>query len=168
MELLQEVIANYDGTVLIVSHDRDFLDRTITTLLAFEGDAKIVAHAGGYSDYLGRRHAVAARQENASKSQQSTKKMSTFDKPKSNRLPRLSYKDQHILNTVPALLTNLDAQIAHIETALMGPDLFTNDPAQFDKLANQLAELKAEKIDKEEAWLVAAEKAEAIAINKQT
>ena len=59
LELLQEVIANYDGTVLIVSHDRDFLDRTVTGILAFEGDAKIVAHAGGYSDYLNRKKASA-------------------------------------------------------------------------------------------------------------
>ena len=56
LELLQEVIADYDGTVLIVSHDRDFLDRTVTSILAFEGDAKIVAHAGGYSDYLRRKN----------------------------------------------------------------------------------------------------------------
>ena len=62
LELLQEVIADYDGTILIVSHDRDFLDRTVTALLAFEGDARVVSHAGGYSDYLQRRMAADARQ----------------------------------------------------------------------------------------------------------
>ena len=60
LELLQEVVADYDGTMLIVSHDRDFLDRTVTGILAFEGDAKIVSHAGGYSDYLGRKRAAEA------------------------------------------------------------------------------------------------------------
>merc|ERR1712023_538683 len=59
LDLLQEVIADYEGTVLIVSHDRDFLDRTVTAVLAFEGDAKIVAHAGGYSDYLTRKQTTA-------------------------------------------------------------------------------------------------------------
>ena len=62
LELRQEVIADYDGTVMIVSHDRDFLDCTVTGILAFEGDAKIVAHVGGYSDYVARKNAAEARE----------------------------------------------------------------------------------------------------------
>ena len=82
LELLQEVIADYDGTVLIVSHDRDFLDRTVTGILAFEGDAKIVAHAGGYSDYL-RRKKVDNLGQTRKTAQKKTKK-SVPEKPKRN------------------------------------------------------------------------------------
>ena len=105
LELLQEVIADYDGTVLIVSHDRDFLDRTVTAVLAFEGDAKIVAHAGGYSDYLARKQATAARRSDNARDTKSAKKSTPVDKPKPNRAPRLSFKDQHILDTMPALIS---------------------------------------------------------------
>ena len=162
LELLQEVIADYDGTVLIVSHDRDFLDRTVTAVLAFEGDAKIVAHAGGYSDYLARKQATAARRSDNARDTKSAKKSTPVDKPKPNRAPRLSYKEQHILDTMPALISGLETQIATIETELAVADLFATDPAKFNQLADQLAVLQADKADKEDAWLSAAEKAEAI------
>ena len=163
LELLQEVIADYDGTVLIVSHDRDFLDRTVTAVLAFEGDAKIVAHAGGYSDYLARKQATAARQAGSARDGKSAKKSTVADKPKPNRAPRLSFKDQHILDSMPTLIADLEKQIATIETALAAPDLFATDPAKFNKLADQLAAMQTDKAEKEDAWLTAAEKAEAIA-----
>ena len=162
LELLQEVIANYDGTVLIVSHDRDFLDRTVTAVLAFEGDAKIVAHAGGYSNYLARKQATAARRSDNARDTKSAKKSTPVDKPKPNRAPRLSYKDQHILDTMPALISGLETQIATIETELAVADLFSTDPAKFNQLADQLVLLQADKAGKEDAWLSAAEKAEAI------
>ena len=163
LELLQEVIADYDGTVLIVSHDRDFLDRTVTAILAFEGDAKIVIHAGGYSDYLARKRATAARQAGNVRNSKSAKKSTSADKPKPNRTPRLSFKDQHVLDSMPALIADLEKQIATIETTLAAPYLFAIDQAKFSELANQLAALQADKAKKEDAWLTAAEKAEAIA-----
>ena len=163
LELLQEVIADYDGTVLIVSHDRDFLDRTVTAVLAFEGDAKIVAHAGGYSDYLTRKQTTASRRAGSRRDSKLAKKSATSDKPKPNRAPRLSFKDQHILDTMPALIADLESQIATIETALAAPNLYATDPTKFNKLADQLAALQTDKAEKEDAWLTAAEKAEAIA-----
>ena len=163
LELLQEVIADYDGTVLIVSHDRDFLDRTVTAILAFEGNAKIVAHAGGYSDYLVRKQATAARQAGCVRVSKSAKKAAAADKPKSNRAPRLTFKDQHTLDSMPTLIADLDKQIATIEKALAAPELFATDPDKFNRLAEQLAAIRADKSEKEDAWLTAAEKAEAIA-----
>ena len=147
LELLQEVIADYDGTVLIVSHDRDFLDRTVTAILAFEGEAKIVAHAGGYSEYLARKQEIAVRRVNSVRDGKSVKKSVVADKSKLNRKPRLSYKDQHILDTVPTLIADLETQIVRIETALAAPDLFAVDPAKFKKLADQLAALQADKAE---------------------
>ena len=141
----------------------EFLDRTVTAILAFEGNAKIVAHAGGYSDYLARKLETATHQSGGARGSKSAKKSAVPDKPKPNRAPRLSFKDQHILDSMPALIANLEKQIATVETALAAPDLFATDPAKFNKLADQLAAMQTDKAEKEDAWLTAAEKAEAIA-----
>jgi ATP-binding cassette subfamily F protein uup len=160
LELLQEVIADYDGTVLIVSHDRDFLDRTVTGILAFEGAAKIVAHAGGYSDYLARKKAAEARQ--TEKSDRKKPKKSASANPKTNRPARLSFRDKHRLDTLPDEIAAIDAEIASIETKLAVPDLFQNDPDLFNWLVDMLAAQKDSKDQKEMEWLEAAEKAEAL------
>jgi len=162
LELLQEVIADYDGTVLIVSHDRDFLDRTVTAILAFEGDSKIVSHAGGYSDYLARRQAALARRTGTTNRGNGQKKSTAPDKPKSVRAPRLSFKDQHILDTMPDKIAAIETEILAVETALATANLFASDPHRFNKLAAQLTALQNDKAEKEEAWLDAAEKAEAL------
>ena len=160
LELLQEVIADYDGTVLIVSHDRDFLDRTVTGILAFEGEAKIVAHAGGYSDYLARKKATEARQTNKSGSKKPRK--SVPKKLKTNRHARLSFRDKHRLDILPDKIAAIDAEIAAIETKLAVPDLFQNDPDLFKRLVDMLAAQKDSKDQKEIEWLEAAEKADAL------
>ena len=148
------------STVLIVSHDRDFLDRTVTGILAFEGEAKIVAHAGGYSDYLVRKKATEARQTD--KSDNKKPKKSAPDKPKTNRPARLSFRDKHRLDTLPDEIAAIDAEIATIETKLAVPDLFQNDPDLFNRLVDMLAAQKDSKDQKEMEWLEAAEKAEAL------
>ena len=103
-------------------------DRTVTAVLAFEGDAKIVAHAGGYSDYLARKQAAAARRSDYVRDNKSAKKSTSWTN-KPNRAPRLSFKDQHILDTMPALISGLETQIATIETELALP-IFRNGPSQ--------------------------------------
>ena len=85
IDLLQEVVSDYDGTVLIVSHDRDFLDRTVTGLLAFEEDGRVVAHAGGYSDYLERRRKQQDKQAKAATGQQKPRKHNTSRNKRSDR-----------------------------------------------------------------------------------
>jgi len=180
LELLQEVIADYDGTVLIVSHDRDFLDRTVTGLLTFEGDGKIVAHAGGYSDYLERRKRAAERANDRAlerdegrsakgegkgggKSARKAKVGKTGkDDGGSNsmRAPRLSFKDKHALDTLPAEIEALDAKIEQLEAVFNDPDLFAKDPDRFTRTADAITSLRADKEAKEMAWLAAAEKAE--------
>ena len=127
LELLQEVIANYDGTILIVSHDRDFLDRTVTALLTFEGDARVVSHAGGYSDYLQRRKAAGARQLARTVNQperkagrKSTKgtNASKSGVKAANRPARLTFRDQHALDRLPVEIEQLAAAIAKLEEVM--------------------------------------------------
>ncbi|MGC6519911.1 MAG: ABC-F family ATP-binding cassette domain-containing protein [Candidatus Puniceispirillaceae bacterium] len=168
LDLLQEVIAEYDGTILIVSHDRDFLDRTVTAILAFEGDGKVSAHAGGFSDYLGRRTAAAARRaakEEARKgggksAAKAASKPNT--KPVGNRTAKLSFKDQHALDTLPGEIEALETEIARLEDRLADPELFAKNPEKFAAAADRLSAARAEKDEKELRWLEAAEKAEAL------
>ena len=160
LELLQEVIADYDGTVLIVSHDRDFLDRTVTSILAFEGDAKIVFHAGGYSDYLYRKNTTASRK--AQKSVTKKKKKSDINKPKSHRPARLGFREKHLLDTLPDEILALEREIADIENTLTTPNLFQNDPLKFKELANRLTKRRDIKDSKEMKWFEIVEKAEAL------
>ena len=168
LDLLQEVVAEYDGTILIVSHDRDFLDRTVTAILAFEGDGKVSAHAGGFSDYLGRRTAAATRRaarEEAKKgggksAGKAAAKPST--KPTGNRTAKLTFKDQHALDTLPSEIEALEAEIATLEARLADPELFAKSPEKFTAAADRLAAARTEKDEKELRWLEAAEKAEAL------
>ncbi len=160
LELLQEVIADYDGTVLIVSHDRDFLDRTVTSILAFEGHGIVTSHAGGYSDYLARKKSTSVNFKSAAGVSKAYKRPALSHKSKLVRKPRLSFKDQHILDTVPDQITTLEIHIATIETELTAPNLFVTDPQRFNLLAEQLTKLQKDKGEKEDIWLAIAEKTE--------
>ena len=160
LELLQEVVADYDGTVLIVSHDRDFLDRTVTGILAFEGDAKVVFHAGGYSDYLARKKVAEARQ--TGKVTPKKTKKSGPQKPKTNRPERLSFREKHLLENLPNEIASLALEIVDIEAELAIPNLYQNNPDKFNELANLLTSLRDNKDRKELEWLEIAEKAETL------
>lgn len=147
LELLQEVIADYPGTVVIISHDRDFVDRTVTALLVFEDDGRIIPHAGGYSDYLARRSQTIARKEARSKSSQPK------EKPRSAREAKLSFKDKHALETLPGEIAALEETIRATEAALADPDLFATNPDRFAQLAKTLEDSRADLSRKEEQWL---------------
>ena len=168
LDLLQEVIAEYDGTVLIVSHDRDFLDRTVTAILAFEGEGKVSAHAGGFSDYLGRRTAAEARRAAKQDGRKPGGKAGSKGAAKpphkqaGNRTAKLSFKDQHALDKLPGEIEALEEEIATLEARLADPELFAKNPDRFNAAADRLAAARDEKDDKELRWLEAAEKAEAL------
>jgi ATP-binding cassette subfamily F protein uup len=153
LDLLQEVIADYEGTVLIVSHDRDFLDRTVTVTLGLDGSGRVDIVAGGYEDWARRRRMQAA----------------PVSKPKAppvteDRRPapsaKLSYKDQRDLDRLPGEIERLEAQIAATEDVLADPDLYVRDPKRFADLSDQAAKLRTEKHAAEERWLEVAEMAE--------
>ena len=147
LELLQEVIADYQGTVIIISHDRDFVDRTVTALLVFEDDGRIIPHAGGYSDYLDRRIRTKERK------QARTARSVAREKPKTAREAKLSFKDKHALETLPGEIADLEMAIAKAETALADPALYANDPDRFAKLAATLENDRGVLAAKEERWL---------------
>ena len=153
LDLLQEVIGDYEGTVLIVSHDRDFLDRTVTVTLGLDGSGVADMVAGGYAEWDAKRR---VRQVAAKKA---APKPVEVAKPKS---AKLSYKDQRDYDLLPARIEAIDAEIAKAEAAMADPDLFAKNPARFDTLMKDVARLSGEKDAAEMRWLELAEQVEAL------
>ena len=157
LDLLQELLDAYEGTVLLVSHDRDFLDRVATTTIAMEGDGRAVAYAGGWSDYRAQRGEDAGdTREKSSKSEVKTPELKQI-KPAPQRL---SFTEKHRLEELPALIARLEAEIAKLEGLLADPELFAREPVKFRRATEALTERQAALAAAEEEWLALAEKAE--------
>ncbi|MBR9844140.1 MAG: ATP-binding cassette domain-containing protein [Rhodobacteraceae bacterium] len=154
LDLLQELLDDYDGTVLLVSHDRDFLDRVATTTVAMEGNGRAVVYAGGWSDYRAQRGADEA--EKQAKSKAKAEKV----KPVKAEKEGLSFTEKHRLEALPGIIERLGAEIAKLEEFLMDPELFTKEPVKFQKATDALVERHTALSDAEEEWLALEEKAE--------
>ena len=154
MDLLQEVISDYDGTVLIVSHDRDFLDKTVTVTLGLDGSGFVDAIVGGYADWEAKR--TVRRASNA------PKKSAPVDAPPPKKAAKLSFKDQREFDELPARIEKLDAMVAKAEAEMADPALYTKDPARFQKLVAAVATWSEEKDAAEMRWLELAEMVDAI------
>jgi len=165
LDLLQEVIADYEGTVLIVSHDRDFLDRTVTVTLGLDGSGTVDIVAGGYEEWERQRAASGARPSRAKTRgalDGSALVASPREEPKA-RPAKLSFRDQRDLDLLPARVEALTAAIVRDEAALADPALYVRDPARFDALMAAIAKARAERDEAEERWLEVAGKTEALA-----
>ena len=158
LDLLQELLADYDGTALIVSHDRDFLDRVATVTIAMDGQGRATVYAGGYSDMLAQGGDIAPREAPVPK----PKQKAPVEKPKAQK-PALGYKDQRRLDQLPTEIARLEAEIAKLETFLADPDLYTNDPARFTKATQALTDRQTALDAAETEWLDLEEKREALA-----
>ncbi|WP_245222470.1 ATP-binding cassette domain-containing protein [Ruegeria sp. HKCCSP351] len=154
LDLLQELLDDYDGTVLLVSHDRDFLDRVATTTIAMEGNGRATVYAGGWSDYIAQRGDVI--QKSIEKAKASKPKIKQEEKPKSG----LSFSEKHRLEKLPAEIARLEAQIAKLEELMSDPELFTREPVKFQKATEALVERQEKLSAAEEEWLTLEEKAE--------
>jgi ATP-binding cassette subfamily F protein uup len=168
LDLLQEVIADYDGTVLIVSHDRDFLDRTVTITLGLGGSGKVDIVAGGYEDWVRQRYEAARKSplpraggDGGGSSSARKEEVPSQPSPAGGRGgKKLTYKDQRDLDRLPGEIERLQAVVAADEAALTDPDLYTRDPGRFAKLTEQIARNRAEIEAAELRWLEVAEMAE--------
>jgi ATP-binding cassette subfamily F protein uup len=159
LDLLQEVIADYDGTVLIVSHDRDFLDRTVTITLGLDGSGKVDVVAGGYEDWIRKRY-EAHREPRTARSAESSKKAPPPGARPAPGNKKLTYKDQRDYDRLPGEIDKLQAQVAADEAALHDADLYTRDPDEFASLTERIARNRAEIEAAELRWLEVAELAE--------
>ena len=152
LDLLQEVIGDYGGTVLIVSHDRDFLDRTVTVTLGLDGSGTVDVVAGGYADWEAKRQRPGAKKI--------AKAAAPAPAPPPPPKVRLTYKDQRDYEQLPNRIEALDAAIARDEAALADPGLYTKDFARFEMLTKAVDAARAEKEAAELRWLELAEMVE--------
>ena len=160
LDLLQEVIADYEGTVLIVSHDRDFLDRTVTITLGLDGSGKVDVVAGGYEDWIRKRYEEHRPRAQPKPSTPKGQEIGPTPAPASRKL---SYKDQRDYDRLPADIDRLQAEVAADEQALSDPDLYARDPDRFARLTERIARHRADIEAAEVRWLEVAEMAEAMA-----
>jgi ABC transport system ATP-binding/permease protein len=150
LDLLQELLSEYTGTVLLVSHDRDFLDKLATSVLMFEGDGKWDEYAGGYTDMLAQRGAgVAARKL---KVEAKAKSEPQAEKPKPTK-PKFTFKQKHALESLPTKIATLKAHMAKLEKELADPTLFTRDYAKFEKTSGAFTKAHEELDVAENQWL---------------
>ncbi|MBF9032168.1 ATP-binding cassette domain-containing protein [Rhodobacterales bacterium HKCCE3408] len=158
LDLLQDVLGSYPGTVILVSHDRDFIDRVATTTVAMEGEGRATVYAGGWSDYRAQRGETPGRRPEPKPDPQPKPKPEPMPKPAPK--PGLSFTDRHRLDALPAEIDRLTAEIGKLEQLLSDPDLFTREPVKFRKATEALSERAARLEAAEEEWLVLAERAE--------
>jgi ATP-binding cassette subfamily F protein uup len=154
LDLLQEKLAEYAGTVLLVSHDRDFLDRVVTSVIASEGNGRWIEYAGGYTDMLAQR-AAAGRDPLSAKARAVKPSAPDIQRKRSTsrRLPRMNFNNQRALETLPDQIAALQTQIARLNAALADPDLYARDAAQFHAATEALAVAREELAAAEERWL---------------
>ena len=153
LDLLQELLTDYKGTVLLVSHDRDFLDRVVRTTIAMEGDGKATVYAGGWSDYRSQRGEDAVDAPAQKKKQGAGKPQSTPAEA------GLSFVEQHRLEELPAVMERLEAEIAKLVEFMSDPDMFANEPVKFQKATDALIERQSVLDAAEEEWMALEEKA---------
>ena len=154
LDLLQDILGDYDGTVLLVSHDRDFIDRIATTTIAMEGKGHATSYPGGWSDYVTQR--------------QLTEDSVTFDNvkgkaaaPKATRVSEgLSFTERKRLEVLPGLIAKLEAEISKLTDFISDPAMFAREPVKFAKASEMLVERQTALAEAEEEWLMLAEKAE--------
>jgi ATP-binding cassette subfamily F protein uup len=151
LDLLQEMVADYPGTVILVSHDRDFLDRTVTSVLAAEGDGRWVEYAGGYSDMVSQRGAGVQARAVAAAPARGGKGRASPTAAAGRR--KLSFKEKHALETLPARIEALQGDVARLQRNLADPARFSRDPEGFSRSAAELARAEEALAAAEEEWL---------------
>jgi ABC transport system ATP-binding/permease protein len=147
---LQEVISDYDGTVLIVSHDRDFLDRTVNLTLGLTGSGKVDIIVGGYADWVAKRD----RDNNVETRKKADKfTVESGSHSRMQKAVKLSYKDQRDYDLLPTRIAEIDCEVAAAEKELSDPALYNRNHARFTELTAKADMLRTEKDAAEERWL---------------
>ncbi|WBT36617.1 ABC-F family ATP-binding cassette domain-containing protein [Hyphomicrobium sp. DMF-1] len=156
LDVLEDVLADYKGTVILISHDRDFLDRVVTSVIVPEGDGRWTEYAGGYQDMLAQRGQDLKKREARAKpavSAAPAEPQKTTDSAPQAAKKRLSFKDKHALETLPGEIAALEAKQVDLTRKLEAPDLYTRDRKTFTELSDALAQVQEKLAAAEERWL---------------
>ena len=153
LDVLEEMLSDYQGTVILVSHDRDFLDRVVTSVIAPEGNGKWIEYAGGYSDMLAQRGADLQEKAIKATASEAAKTAKSAAAPTTSSKRRLSFNEKHALDTLPKTMAKLQADIAKQQKLLDDPELYVKDRKAFDAASAAIAKAQAELDAAEEKWL---------------
>ncbi|TKD13812.1 ATP-binding cassette domain-containing protein [Rhodobacter capsulatus] len=156
LDLLQDILGEYDGTVLLVSHDRDFIDRVASTTIAMEGDGRATVYAGGWTDYQAQKALTAAPAAAPEKAAPKKTAEAPKEAPKKSGL---TFTEKHRLEALPGIIEKLEREIGKLHELLSDADLFTREPVKFAKASEMLVEREAALTAAEEEWLALEEKA---------
>ncbi len=148
LDMLEEMLSHYKGTLLVVSHDRDFLDQTVTKILAFEGDGKVESLIGGYQDYAARR-----KEQQADKNTEPTKQRREPADMRIKKTSKMTYIQEYELKNLPEKIKSLEKEISFLENQLSDHTLYTRDAQSFDRLSKELMRTKENLQKAEDRWL---------------
>ena len=154
LDLLEEILGDYTGTVIVISHDRDFLDRVVASVIMSEGEGRWVEYAGGYTDMLAQRgRGIEARKlETPAPTARKEAAPAAAPTPPKGR-SKLSFKDKHALETLPSTIDRLTGEAARLHAILDDPALYGRDPGLFAETTAAIAAVEAERAAAEEEWL---------------
>jgi len=162
LDLLEDLLADYEGTLVLVSHDRDFVDRLATSTIGLDGTGRAVETPGGWQDFVSQNpgfFAAPPRPAPAAKAAPAPARPATPP-------AKLSYKDQRRLETLEALVAGLPGRIAQVESELADPGLYARDRAQFERLSAALEQARAELAAAEDEWLALEARREALSAGR--
>ncbi len=156
LDMLEDILSAYKGTLLVVSHDRDFLDQIVTRILAFEGNGKVENLVGGYSDYLEYKQSLEPENQNKkiiAKSANNNQKNIIEKLPEKPKQKKLSYKMQYDYDNIPEQIKEVEQKIKELNQKLLNPDFYSNDYENFLKASEELSKLQEELGKLESRWL---------------
>jgi len=153
LDMLEEVLSSYKGTLFIVSHDRDFLDQTVTKILSFEGDGEVEGYIGGYSDYLKAKNKPQKKAPKPAIPKSSTAVKPVENAPKKTEPTKMTYKLKYELETLPAKIEGTTLKIAEFNDKLTDADFYTRDPDGFHQTTKDLSEYQQKQERYETRWL---------------
>jgi ATP-binding cassette subfamily F protein uup len=152
LDVLEEMLGDYEGTVILISHDRDFLDRVVTSVIVPEGQGRWIEYAGGYTDMLAQRGADLNR-EVVKTAVVRNDRDAKASAPSNTSRRRLNFNEKHALETLPKKIAKLQAEIAKQQRHLDDPDLFQKDRKKFDQASDALTKAQKELREAEDKWL---------------
>jgi ATP-binding cassette subfamily F protein uup len=153
LDVLEDMLAEYKGTVLLISHDRDFLDRLVSGVIAPEGDGRWLEYAGGYSDMLAQRGANLARRERRPDARKATRETASRIAVPGAAKRRLAFKDKHALETLPETIATLQTEAGALQARLSDPGFYGRDRTGFEQATAMLGELQRQIAAAENRWL---------------
>jgi ATP-binding cassette subfamily F protein uup len=163
LDLLEDLLADYEGTLILVSHDRDFIDRLATSTIGLDGKGNAVETPGGWQDFVSQNPGFFSRLPIAAFAAAKTATpIAPPPKPEPAKAGKLSYKDQRRLGELETLIAEAPSKAATLEARLADPGLYGRDPTAFQKLSRELDEVRADLTSAEEEWLALEERREAL------